>query len=338
MNFDKNYHYHSLDLLRGISGYGVAICHFYAFFYQNPTYEYFSLLFVEFFFVLSGFVLYPQLIEVLNNKKNLIIFYKRRWLRTIPLYIFCLILASFIFDELFSKDFFKYLFFVQDLFPDFVSNNYYPVAWSLAVEEFFYLVFPVIVIFFGKKNFLKKIIILLVLIYVLKILFINEFSSNFYRTGTIFRFDAILIGFLARYFLIYVNNKYMPIILLICSLILFGYFESNIVNEYEDDKTKFLFVLGVQIISLISLVTFINFEKFITNDQIKKIFSLISKQTYSVYLFHLILIHLMLKIDYTGSFPVLVYFLLLFAISSVLYYFFELPFLKIRPKILRSDK
>ena len=135
MNFNKNYHYHSLDLLRGISGYGVAICHFYAFFYQNPSYEYFSLLFVEFFFVLSGFVLYPQLIEVLNNKKNLIIFYKRRWLRTIPLYIFCLILASFIFDELFSMDFFKYLFFVQDLFPDFVSNNYYPVAWSLAIEE-----------------------------------------------------------------------------------------------------------------------------------------------------------------------------------------------------------
>ena len=104
MKLNKNDHYHSLDLLRGISGYGVAICHYYAFVFENSQYEYFSFLFVEFFFVLSGFVLFPQILETLNNKKNLIIFYKRRWLRTIPLYIFCLIIISFIFNELFSKD------------------------------------------------------------------------------------------------------------------------------------------------------------------------------------------------------------------------------------------
>ena len=31
---DTNKHFYGLDLLRGISGYGVAICHFYAFIYQ----------------------------------------------------------------------------------------------------------------------------------------------------------------------------------------------------------------------------------------------------------------------------------------------------------------
>ena len=34
MDFN-NKHYHSLDLLRGISGYGVAICHFHAFVHQS---------------------------------------------------------------------------------------------------------------------------------------------------------------------------------------------------------------------------------------------------------------------------------------------------------------
>ena len=66
----KNNHLYSLDLLRGFSGYGVAFCHLFAFVYKDVQLEYFSLLFVEFFFVLSGFVLYPQLIQVLENKKK----------------------------------------------------------------------------------------------------------------------------------------------------------------------------------------------------------------------------------------------------------------------------
>ena len=120
-------------------------------------FEYFSFLFVEFFFILSGFVLYPQLMEVLNNKKNLIIFYKRRWLRTIPLFIFCLILISVSFGELFSFNFFKYLFFIQDFFPNFLTNNYYPVVWSLAIEEFFLFNFSYSFNFFWQRKSLKKI-------------------------------------------------------------------------------------------------------------------------------------------------------------------------------------
>ena len=93
-----NKHFYGLDLLRGISGYGVAICHFYAFVYQNVFLEYLSFIFVEFFFVLSGFVLFPQLLKILDNKKNLIIFYKRRWLRTLPLYFICLVTISIMFN------------------------------------------------------------------------------------------------------------------------------------------------------------------------------------------------------------------------------------------------
>ena len=108
-------HFHSLDLFRGFLGYGVAFTHLHAFIYKNVHMEYLSLLFVEFFFVLSGFVLYPQLLKILDNKKNLIIFYKRRWIRTLPLYIIILIIVSALTSELFSKDFFKYLFFIQKL-------------------------------------------------------------------------------------------------------------------------------------------------------------------------------------------------------------------------------
>ena len=65
----KPKYYHSLDFFRGVCGYGVAITHLHAFIFESQLMEYFSLLFVEFFFVLSGFVLYPQLLKTINNKK-----------------------------------------------------------------------------------------------------------------------------------------------------------------------------------------------------------------------------------------------------------------------------
>ena len=45
----KYHHYLGLDLLRGVSGYGVAISHYYAFIYKNQFSEYISFIFVEFF-------------------------------------------------------------------------------------------------------------------------------------------------------------------------------------------------------------------------------------------------------------------------------------------------
>ena len=106
----------SLDLFRGIAGYGVAICHFYYYLYDLNNFQFYSIFFVEFFFVLSGFVLFPQLHRVYNNTKNIRIFYFRRWFRTIPPYLVALVLYSIPFSlfitgcpkrklPFFSKDF-----------------------------------------------------------------------------------------------------------------------------------------------------------------------------------------------------------------------------------------
>ena len=197
---NKTNHFYSLDLFRGFCGYGVAFCHLQAFIYKNITMEYISLLFVEFFFVLSGFVLYPQLIKILDNKKNLFIFYKRRWIRTLPLYFVVLLIVSALTSELVSNDFIKYLFFIQKIAPNFINNDYYPVAWSLSIEEFFYLLFPILVLCFNKKNIIKNSIIIFFTILVAKYFLTTNFDSNFFRTGTLFRFDAILLGFLTRHF------------------------------------------------------------------------------------------------------------------------------------------
>ena len=90
-NYVDNKKFFGLDLLRGIAGYGVAITHYFYFVQKKLDFEYYSFLFVEIFFVLSGFVLSNQLIKIYKDRKNIKIFYLRRWLRTIPLYFVALI-------------------------------------------------------------------------------------------------------------------------------------------------------------------------------------------------------------------------------------------------------
>ena len=65
----------------------------------------------------------------------------------------------------------------------------------------------------------------------------------------------------------------------------------------------------------------------------KKISLLISQQTYSIYLFHLIIIYVFIKIKLSIYIATPTYIFLLFFISSLIYNLFEKPLLKLRPKI-----
>ena len=61
--------YYGIDLLRWIDSYGVAITNYLYFVKQKVDFEYYSFIFVEIFFVLSGFVLSKQLIKIHKEKK-----------------------------------------------------------------------------------------------------------------------------------------------------------------------------------------------------------------------------------------------------------------------------
>jgi peptidoglycan/LPS O-acetylase OafA/YrhL len=332
---NKNQYFYSLDLFRGFCGYGVAICHLNAFVYNNLFMEYLSIIFVEFFFVLSGFVLYPQLLKVINNKKNLFTFYKRRWIRTLPLYFIVLILVSILTTQIFDKDFFKYFFLIQKILPNFVYNDYYPVAWSLSIEEFFYLSFPLILIFLNNKNFLKISLIIFISIIIIKYIFVNKFEPNYYRTGTFLRFDAILFGFLISHFRsIFLKYKSLIIFFSITFVAIFiiGY-DYFTINKFIPIN-RFIFILLMQIVSGLILFSFILLEPFLQNRKLKKLILLLSQQTYSIYLFHIILIYIFNKINYSIYIIMPIYLFLLFSISAVVYKYFEKPLLKLRPKII----
>lgn len=329
MNFNKIY---SLDLFRGIAGYGVAITHFYYFIYQSNFSQFLSIFFVEFFFVLSGFVLYPQLLKVYQNPKNLKIFFVRRWIRTLPPYLIALILYSYYFSK-FDLDVLKHIFFIQYVKENFLYLDYFIISWSLSIEEYFYFFFPIFLFFFRKFDFLKITILFIIIIYFFKIinLFFLNLDKEYYRISTFLRLDSIAFGLLTRIFL----EKILKINLNIFFFIIFSLITYFIFFKIQDISKPeiFLLILSFQLSSVSAILIFINLDKYIYSNFFKKTFNLISNQTYSIYLFHYIFI-LLIKENFflmESQNIIIIYLILIFIFSSAFYNFFELDINKRRP-------
>lgn len=138
---------------------------------------------VQAFFVLSGFLLTPILIDMkssLNSRDFFMRFYGRRALRIFPLYYLYILVAALIalfityqngYEEIKAIE--RYL--KQIPWAVTYTYNFYHASemyqhtplvthfWSLAVEEQFYLVWPLI-LFLTPKAHLKKLLLLIILL------------------------------------------------------------------------------------------------------------------------------------------------------------------------------
>lgn len=108
---------------------------------------------VDLFFCLSGFLIGRILLADSSSwpeqcETGLFRFWYRRWMRTLPLYFFYL-LVSLKYDwrgETVLSAHVPYLLFAQNLaWP---MPEFFHLSWSLAVEEWFYLTFPLIILLF----------------------------------------------------------------------------------------------------------------------------------------------------------------------------------------------
>lgn len=174
---------------------------------------------VEIFFVLSGFligrIVYRIFVSDEFNFNKLKYFWVRRWFRTLPNYYLILIVnivLAFYFGTKLPSNLWQYFFFLQCFaweMPLFFSES-----WSLPIEEFAYIIGPLLMylVLLVKTNISKS--RLFVIITILIILFFTLTKVVYYVNGgeknmlfwnvnlkaiTIYRIDAIYFGVFAAY-------------------------------------------------------------------------------------------------------------------------------------------
>jgi peptidoglycan/LPS O-acetylase OafA/YrhL len=190
---------------------------------------------VELFFVLSGFLIGIQLInlaEKKSTKKEYFLFIKKRWLRTLPLYFIILSLYSYFSFEEFP---WENILFLQNTLEINKSDVYiFNQSWSLTVEEYAYLLIPILfflVTSFKNWSIQFKLLNVLLGIIVISVLARYYYASNIYqinyddwiRKSTFLRIDSIAVGILMAWLKYYYNsvfkwlsNPIIPVISLIC--------------------------------------------------------------------------------------------------------------------------
>ncbi|MBK9042493.1 MAG: acyltransferase [Saprospiraceae bacterium] len=206
---NKLKYFTNLDGLRGIAAFSVLIFHF----FENP-YLTTDVLHIDsvrkitevlqhgvtLFFVLSGFVITRILLNSKSSEKYFYTFYKRRILRIFPLYYLYLIVFYYVYPYIqfgqinmdFSQQLPVYLYLQNMGWLTGLESNGPGHFWSLAVEEHFYLIWPVVIYFLPYKRIKPVVIALLLLSIPLKLFFINNNIDINYNSFS--RFDSILIG------------------------------------------------------------------------------------------------------------------------------------------------
>jgi peptidoglycan/LPS O-acetylase OafA/YrhL len=152
------YYWRQLDGLRTLAVFGVMLHHF---LHPNWDRNYdLGLMGVKLFFVLSGFLITGILLRSRGyveegrqaNAYTLRQFYARRFLRIFPLFYLCLLVMWLLGIPDVREGLYWYLSHLSNFY--FASLGWFPEStahlWSLAVEEQFYLLWPVLILFLPK--------------------------------------------------------------------------------------------------------------------------------------------------------------------------------------------
>ena len=99
-------------------------------------------------------------------------------------------------------------------------------------------------------------------------------------------------------------------------------------------EIKYVFILMLQLLSVLSLLIFTFAEPLMKKDYVKNFSLLVSKQTYSIYLMHIIFIYLLEKIQLPLLATNLIYMSFLFIFSLLIFNYIEKPLLSLRPKMI----
>ena len=156
--------FYGLDHLRALAIIMVFIFH-YGHIFPHPewtnTISNFGWTGVDLFFVLSGYLIASQLFAVIAATGTFSVkeFFIKRFFRILPAY-FVVVALYFLFPPLREHEalapLWKYLTFTQNIGLDLRTQGTFSHAWSLCVEEQFYLLFPLLLLFLLYCKALRK--------------------------------------------------------------------------------------------------------------------------------------------------------------------------------------
>lgn len=191
------------------------------------------------FFVLSGFLITYLLLEEHRRTQTIAIkdFYKRRILRIWPVYYLIVILSLFVFPKIgfmdipgftehIDQDFWikasAYLTFLPNVAYDAYEHIPYATqTWSVGVEEQFYLLWPVLMLFAIKRNKIMPVLLGTIGIYLaVKIAVIIPYAQDMSNLKAEklwlfvdhFSIDCMAIGGIAAYVLFNKKEKILNIL------------------------------------------------------------------------------------------------------------------------------
>lgn len=295
---------------------------------------------VSYFFILSGFIMivaYGQ-----KNKIDYLEFYKNRFARIYPLYVLGLLLYLITRYHLF--DGYKVLLYglgIQSWIPGEAMILNFP-GWSISVEFFFYLLFPVLYnYFYSKKN--KAIWIFAIVIWMVTQVFSNWYptleiykgphtqSHEFLYYFPIWHVNEFLIGNLAGLYFIknFRQKKYDLHILLLFLLVMVSLMFVPLF--YHNGLMALLFVPVIVLISS-------------NNGWLTKLFSqkpleYLGEISYAVYITHIPILYLLrefLRVQHC-SFDIdtvfVIYIIVMLICSAIFYQCIEKPMRNILRKI-----
>lgn len=180
-----------------------ACIFFYHLWPQLPVVLFFAGLGVDLFFVLSGYLVGGLLIDAAHRDQPWVMhFWMRRWWRTLPSYYLFLVINLLLLRWTQGNwvNPLAHVFFVQNL--AWAHPDFFPEAWSLSIEELFYLCAPLAFVAFGMTSAkLRRIfafaMALIVAGIVLRWLWVLQFDPPWdsgIKKIAVLRIDAIAFG------------------------------------------------------------------------------------------------------------------------------------------------
>ncbi len=361
-----------LDMLRSIAILLVVISHARHIFHND---ELWRLIFcgyygVELFFVLSGFLIGRILLRTLEKVSDgatihqklssLRYFWIRRWFRTLPLYWLRLCFDHLRYCGLGLLDgiqqlylAFFYLLFLQSYQP--FGVMVFPEAWSLSVEEYFYLLIPIalVIMLSIQKSTAKNIIFMILAVLLARILYVAFTGADNLnwdwdvRRNTFLRLDSLGIGVLLAYIYLYkekwFHHAHQKMALLLgtafIAVIAFLYFGDKSFVEGFFAKTIMFDLVSIAM----GLILCYAYHITTSNHVIHWTFTTISKISYAVYLIHFPIF--MAVADYTEEVPSLFSKCLLalaacaisFVLSYVVHKYYEYPMMCLRERFHKKE-